>query len=212
MKLAFSLDAMSSSAQKSWRLGVDEQWHVCQFSQDVGAEDYLIDDPDELKKWQGKRLKKTNTGMVVSDKAGLFDFLMRGNFVYPVLQRFSAPTLPSKENLEQCIRHGRAGKAQLLYLNLAGQFSLLDTTNNPIIGNLNIAVRGEIASSSLYVGADVSQIFLDIWYVQFLHAWLEHLKCKRLGIFIPEPHKTKSEDEITADILNWQPQTVIEGR
>jgi len=204
--MAFSLDALSSSAQKAWRLKTNGQWQPCAFAQDICIDDHLVCQKSELQQWQGKRLKHKNNRMIVSQKSGFFDFLMRGVFIYPVLHRFSAPTLPSKEDLTACIHAAIAGKSQLLYLNIAGQFRVFEIYNNPIIGNPDIAVRGEIVSSSDYLGSAVSSENIESLYLQFISAWLEHLQCKRLGIFVPELRKTKSEQEMITDILNWQPQ------
>jgi len=206
MKMAFSLDALSSSAQKAWRLKQDQQWLPCTFAQDVEANDLLITQKNAVKPWQGKRLKQSKQGMVISEKAGFFDFLMRGIFIHPTLHRFSPAPLPSKENIIHCIHTATANKAQLLHLNLAGQFQLLDIAKHNIIANLDIAVRGDIASSSEYLGATVKLESLDTLYLQFLSGWLEHLQKKRLGIFIPELRKTQPEDELMHDILNWQAQ------
>jgi len=206
VNIAFSLDALSSSAQKAWRLNDKDQWTACDFSQDIRTHDKLVHDPKALQQWQNKRLKKTNKGMVVSQKAGFFDFLMQGIFIYPVLHRFSEPTLPNKDDLANCIYTATAGKSQLLFLNLAGQFQRFYTENNPIIGNPNIAVRADIISSPQYLGENVSHAHIDTLYLQFISAWLEHLQCKRLGIFIPELRKTKPEAEIIDEITHWQPQ------
>ncbi|RME83002.1 MAG: hypothetical protein D6771_06360, partial [Zetaproteobacteria bacterium] len=116
--------------------------------------------------------------------------------------------IPDRAQLADCLRALAPGIPWLVYLDLGGVFRGLDTRTEPIIGNLRIAVRGEIASAPAYVGeaaaADALQV--DTLFRQFLAGWVEHLHTGRTGIFIPEPEESPPVQESLRRIQAWRPE------
>jgi hypothetical protein len=100
------------------------------------------------------------------------------------------------------------GSPWLVYLDLGGNFRALDSGTASIIGNLDIAVRGDIASSPDYVGpqAAADARLMAEMHRQFLAGWLEHLKSRRLGVFVPDVEKLKDEASLRQAIDTWQPE------
>jgi hypothetical protein len=161
----------------------------------------------EVEDWIGRRLKRDPELLLVpKEKPGMFDFLMRGTFAHAVPHRLSPAPVPDKAQMVNTIRQASPGTAWLLYLDLAGHFRMLDTAQDRIIGNAGIAVRGEIASGTGYVGkkAASADTIMDQTYCQFLAGWLEHLTTRRLGVFIPDAEKLEPEEAIKQKICDWQ--------
>ncbi|MDX8389675.1 MAG: hypothetical protein R8M38_04200 [Mariprofundaceae bacterium] len=207
MKIAFTIDALATSSEKAWRLCADMQtWRPCTFCEDMANGDANVHNQEQLRSWNGIRLKEDrDTGLVRKTRPGLFDFLMRGVFAHLVLHRFSPAPIPQKEWMLKQLSDLTPGTPWLLFLDTGGNFRTLDTTIDPIIGNIDIAVRGEIASSPAYVGesAVTNENMMDRLYRQFLSGWLEHMTTRRLNRFIPDVEKLKRESDIL-DALNRQ--------
>ncbi len=211
MKIIFSIDALSPAADKAWRLQSDDTWRTCIYAEPLQENDARLSNKQIAEDWAGRRMQKDKErGLVAKDKAGMFDFLMRGTFAHAVLHRLSAAPIPDKAQMIQTTASLEPGTAWLIYLNTAGQFKAMDANNSKIIGNLDIAVRGEIASSADYIGeqAALKEELMNNTYLQFLGGWLEHLKTSNMGIFIPDVEKLKEVSEYTHDIQNWQPESV----
>ncbi len=207
MKLLFSIDALADSGKHCWRRQQNtSQWRSCTFAEPLQREDWRTSDLDEAANWHGKRLKKSSQGLQLLHRPGRFDFLVRGIFAHAVLHRLSAVPLPDKAQMQQQLATHEAGTAWLMYLNLAGQFAMLDTRDTPIIGNLRIAVRGDIASSPQYVGpeAAANTPLVDETYHRFIAGWWEHLQSSRTGIFIPDAKDLKPLADYQQWITNWQ--------
>jgi hypothetical protein len=207
MKFGLSMDALSAAGDEAWRLQADhEHWRPCSFAADLRAGDAMIESPDEAVRLAGLRLKKDRAlGLKPVGRPGLFDFLMRGIFAHPVVHRFSPAPIPDKPQMTATLTGLKPGTAWLLYLDLGGNFRALDSATTHIIGNLDIAVRGEIASSPGYVGTEAvaDARLMDEIYRQFLAGWLEHLKSRRLGVFVPDVEKLKDEPALIRDIESW---------
>ena len=136
----------------------------------------------------------------------MFDFLARGIFAHAVLHRLSAAPVPDRDQMLATIRDMQPGTPWLMYLDVAGHFRALDTLHHRIIGNLDIAVRGEIASSAEFVGpkaADDDKLTGELWR-QFLGGWLEHLNTSKMAVFVPDVEKLKEEAAYLDAIRNWQ--------
>jgi len=214
MNLTFSIDALSPAADKAWRLQSDDTWRVCTYAEALQKGDAHISNKSTAEDWAGRRMQKDKElGLIAKDKAGMFDFLMRGTFAHAVLHRLSAAPIPDKAQMTQTTATLKPGTAWLIYLNTAGQFKAIDANNSKIIGNLDIAVRGEIASSADYIGekASLNEELMQNTYVQFLSGWLEHLKTSNMGIFIPDVEKLKDESEYKDDIQSWQAKSVTDS-
>jgi len=210
MNIIFSIDALSSAADKAWRLQSDDTWRPCTYAEPLQEGDARISKPSCAEDWAGRRMQKDKElGLVAKDKAGMFDFLMRGTFAHAVLHRLSAAPIPEKQQMLQTTAALEPGTAWLIYLNTAGQFKAIDANHSKIIGNLDIAVRGEIASSPDYIGeqACLNTELMNNTYLQFLAGWLEHLNTSNMGIFIPDVEKLKEESEYTHDIQHWQAES-----
>ncbi len=211
MKLAFSIDAVDASGAEAWRLRADgESWRRCVFAEDLKEGDARLTDLEEVSDWAGRRLRRDRArGLVPKDKPGMFDFLMRGIFAHAVVHRFSPPPIPDKSQMLAALRDAKPGVPWLLYLDLAGHFRLLDTSRQKILGNLEIAVRGEIASSPAYVGSQAVEDDrrMQELYRQFLGGWLQHLKSRRLAVFVPAVEETESEEKLRRAIEQWRWET-----
>jgi len=207
MKLCFSIDALSASGAKAWRLLENQSWRECIYGEALKDGDARLTDQQNAQNWSGRRLKKDKQLVLIpQNRAGTFDFLMRGTFAHAVLHRDSSAPIPEKEQMLESIASLQPGTAWLLYLNVAGQFTALDSGNTPIIANLDIAVRGEIASSGDYIGprAARNETMMDELYRQFLAGWLDHLNSSNMNIFVPDAEKLKDETDYIKAIRNWK--------
>ncbi|MDX8407530.1 MAG: hypothetical protein R8L58_04010 [Mariprofundaceae bacterium] len=206
MNICYSIDALSPAGDKAWRLQTDHTWRPCSYAEPLQPDDARITDKSEAEHWIGRRLKKDkDTVLAPRDKAGKFDFLMRGIFAHAVMHRLSSATVPDKARMIDIIKGLTPGTPWLIYLNAEGDFRSLDTDHESIIGNLDIAVRGEIASSEDYVGekAAADDALMDRTWRQFLGGWLEHLSSSNMGIFVPDIEKLKEADDYIAAIEAW---------
>ena len=214
MNICFSLDALSPSGAKAWRLQINQHWRSCTYAEPLQTGDACLTDQQTIQQWLGHRLKTDKElGLIRSKKAGRFDFLMRGIFAHAVLHRRSSAPLPEFEQMVDCVQHCTPGTPWLIYLDPAGHFRALDTENHSILNNLDIAVRGEIASSAGYIGpqaaADTQQ--MQEQYRQFLAGWLEHLTSSNMQIFVPDPEKLKETETYLKEIKAWQPEQPVTG-
>ena len=207
MKLCFSIDALSASGGQAWRLLENENWRQCRYAEPLRPGDARIDEKRVAEQWSGRRLKKDKErGLLPQQKAGRFDFLMRGIFAHAVLHRFSPAPLPDKGQMLSCIAALPPGTPWLVFLNVSGHFDSLDTSKTSIISNLDIAVRGEIASSPDFIGPAASQDekMMNELYHQFLAGWLDHLKSSNMNLFVPDPEKLAPEEQLQKAIREWR--------
>jgi len=210
MNIIFSIDILSAAADKAWRLQSDATWRACNYAEPMQKNDAHITHKNIAEDWAGKRMQKDKEqGFIAKDKAGMFDFLMRGTFAHAVLHRLSTAPIPDKAQMLETTASLAPGTAWLIYLNTAGQFKAIDANSSKIIGNLDIAVRGEIASSGDYIGeqASLNDKLMDTTFLQFLGGWLEHLSTSNMGIFIPDVEKLKEQSEYIQDIQDWKPES-----
>lgn len=207
MKFCFSIDALSPSGRDAWRLLESGNWRNCTYAEPLKDGDARISDKAEAESWINRRLRKDDdTVLAPKEKAGRFDFLMRGIFSHAVLHRLSAAPIPAKAQMQSAVAALEPGTAWLLYLDVAGIFRAVDTGTVSILANLDIAVRGEIASSPDYIGpkAAADEAMMTELYRQFLAGWLDHLRSSNMNLFIPDAEKLKEEAEYTAAIRNWE--------
>lgn len=209
MKVYFSIDALTVSGSQAWRL--QEQngptlWRKCIYAEPLQKNDAQLDKQQAMPWMMMRMVKDKDAVLIPQKKAGVFDFLMRGIFTHAVLHRLSAAPLPDKKQMIQTIKKLHAGTPWLLYLDIAGHFCALDTEKNSIIGNLDICVRGEIASSPEYIGEKAAQkiVMMDELYHQFLAGWLEHLNTSKMSVFIPEPNTLEELGVYVQSIKSWQ--------
>jgi len=203
----YTIDALSAAGDKAWRLQDDETWRPCTYSEALQQHDARITDNDRAEYWVGRRLKKDNeTVLAPQAKAGTFDFFMRGIFAHAVVHHLQDTPLPDSKQMESVIASLTPGTAWLLYLDADGQFQALDSNSEGIIGNLNIAVRGEIASSPDYIGAEATAnaTRMDHTYRQFLGGWLDHLKSSNMNVFVPDIEQLKEESDYITAIRDWR--------
>jgi len=207
MKLCFSIDALSASGAKAWRLQNNQHWRECVYAEPLQDDDARISDKQQAESWMNRRLKKDKeTVLAPQHKAGRFDFLMRGIFAHAVLHRTSSAPIPDKGQMINYFNALKPGTPWLVYLDVAGHFRALDTGKVSIMSNLDIAVRGEIASSEDYIGlkAAANETMMDTLYRQFLAGWLDHLKSSNMNVFVPDPEKLKDGSTYLDEIRNWQ--------
>ena len=209
MKLCYSIDALSPSGSKAWRLQQDGSWRPCTYAEPLQDHDACITDKETAEYWSGQRLKKDRKqGLKPVGKAGRFDFWMRDVFAHAVTHHLAAPATPDLEEMTELIASLPPGRPWLIYLDVHGHFRALDSEHEPIIGNVDIAVRGEIASSADYVGpaAVANAHLIDETYRQFLAGWLEHLNTANTGIFVPDASKLEDTAHYLERITQWQPR------
>ncbi|MBL1351762.1 MAG: hypothetical protein COA61_000260 [Zetaproteobacteria bacterium] len=207
MKLIFSIDALSPAADKAWRLQTNETWRVAEYSEPLKDSDMQVLKPAIAEAWLGRRMKKDDDlGLIAQQKTGIFDFFSRSIYTHAVMHRLSDAPIPDKHQMVEVVASLTVGIAWLLYLNPAGQFTALDSNNAKIIGNLDIAVRGEIASSEHYIGSLASENdeLMEATYRQFLEAWLEHLNTSKMSLFVPDVEKLNEKEDVLAQIQQWQ--------
>jgi len=209
MKLCFTIDALSVSGAQAWRLLENKSWRECVYAEPIQQGDACITDKKQTEYWLNRRLKKDkNTTLTAQQKAGTFDFLMRGIFSHAVLHRRSSAPIPDKKQMLDCFAQLQPGIPWLVYLDVAGIFRALNTAKVSIIANLDIAVRGEIASSEDYIGpkAAANDKMMSNLYRQFLAGWLDHLTSCNMNIFVPDVEKLKAESDTLEAIRNWSPE------
>ncbi|MDX8401090.1 MAG: hypothetical protein R8K47_00515 [Mariprofundaceae bacterium] len=210
MRICYTIDALNARGDKAWRLREDGSWRDCTYAAPIVEGDWFTEDPDEAAAWQGQRLKRARDGRFVrKGRPGVFDFWMRGIFAHAVPHHLDAPAVPEFAQMLDTIRGLEPGRPWLLYLDPEGRFRAIDTSQSPIIGNLDIAVRGEIASGSEWVGPDAvgDETRMDELWRQFLAGWLEHLRTHRLGVFVPDVERLKpSAEDYLAEFRDWRPE------
>jgi len=207
MNICFSIDALSASGAQAWRLLENNNWRECIYAEPLQDGDARITDKKSAEYWLNRRLKKDKeTVLTAQQKAGTFDFLMRGIFSHAVLHRISSAPIPDKEQMLACFAQLEPGTPWLVYLDIAGHFKALDTGKVSIMANLDIAVRGEIASSEDYIGpkAAADEPMMNNLYHQFLAGWLDHLTSSNMNVFVPDLEKLKEEEVYLQTIRGWQ--------
>jgi len=207
MNICFTIDALSASGAQAWRLLENKHWRECIYAEPLQDGDACITDKKSVEYWLNRRLKKDKkTILTVQQKAGRFDFLMRGIFSHAVLHRTSGAPIPDKAQMLACYAQLEPGTPWLVYLDVAGHFHALDTSKVSIMDNLDIAVRGEIASSQDYIGtkAAADEHMMNNLYLQFLAGWLDHLTSSNMNVFVPDIEKLKEEDSYLQGIRSWQ--------
>lgn len=211
MNIFFTIDALSAKGDKAWRLLEDgKRWREAVYAEPFATGDARLDERGLADDWVGRRLLiDKEVGLIPKVKAGTFDFLMRGIFAHAVLHRLSSAPIPDKAQMLETMERLMPGTPWLLYLNPAGQFTAVDSSSTKIIGNLDIAVRGEIASSPDYVGpkAAGNEAMMNPLYLQFLAGWWEHLTTAQMAVFVPDVEKLKEESFYAERIRQWRPES-----
>jgi len=210
MNMVFSMDALEASGKHAWRLQKDMQnWRPCIYAEALIDTDARLTSPEEAEKLNGCRMQRDkDLGLVMRGKPGPFDFLLRGIYTHAVQHRLSEPSVPELSKMLETIAGLTPGTPWLLYLDGDAQFCALDSNSERIIGNLNIAVRGEIASSSAYVGpqAVLDEALMDRTWRQFLGGWLDHLQTGNMAVFVPDVEKLRSADDYLTLIHHIKPE------
>jgi len=211
--LAFSIDALAEAGDRAWRLLADRRhWRKARFGEPLRSEDAMLS-LAEAEPWHGRRLVRDKRfGLAPREKPGRFSFWPRGAFAHAIVHRFQPAPIPARKALQRCIAALAPGTPWLVFLDLGGNYRALDTTKENIIGNLKIAVRGEIASSPGYIGEEAAKNEAAIAQLhrQFLAGWLAHLTTGQTGRFIPEAEQTPEEEALIAQISAWKPEPLPE--
>ncbi len=209
MRLGFSIDALSASGRRAWRLLANgEDWRPARFGEPLARGDALLE-IDRAAAWHGRWLRRDRRhGLAPIGRLGPFAVFVRGAFAHAIVHRFSPAPIPDAAQLTNTIAGLAPGVPWLVHLDLGGAFRALDTRREPIRGNLRIAVRGEIASSEEYVGpkAAADEARMALLHRQFLAGWLEHLQTGRTGLFVPDPEATPPLDALRAALEAWRPE------
>lgn len=207
MNTFFSVDALNTSGSHAWRLLDDEKtWREGVYAEPIREHDARIVDKKIIEGWVGRRLKQDKTYVLAAkSKVGKFDFLMRGIFAHAVSHRLSPAPVPDKQQMIDCIAGHKPGTPWLVYLDIHGDFHAIDTQTTGILGNPDIAVRGEIASGEDYTGKKAARnaVMMNELRLQFLAGWLEHLQSSNISVFIPDVKKLKEESDYIEAIRNW---------
>ena len=207
MNIVFSVGAMPQVGKKAWRLQDDNTWRRCTMGENLKKHDAKLTDKKEISNWINVRLvEDKETGLKVKGKVRLFDFFISGILSYVTVHRFSPAPIPDKNQMINTIAQAEVGTPWLLYIDLAGNFRMLNSEETPIIANPDIAVRGEIASSEAFIGNQAAQNTekMDELYLQFIAGWLTHLQTRRLSVFIPETKDIHSLEDSIEKIQAWR--------
>ncbi len=208
MRLCFTVDALIDSGKEAWRLLEDRrQWRSATFAEDMRRGDALLCDTEALRAMIGRRMTKDRRlGLVARSKAGAFDFLQRGIFTHAVVHRTGSAPLPEKAQMVATIAAMEPGAAQLLYLDLGGLFRSRPATD--LVHNPAIAVRGEVASSSAFIGEDAARNddYTAIVWQQFVAGWWQHLTSRRINCFVPNLEQCPPAEEMLAKIAQFVPE------
>jgi hypothetical protein len=175
LKLCFTIDALSPAGDKAWRLLENNSWRECTYAEPLQDGDAHLTDKATAEFWAGRRLKRNKeTTLKPQEKAGRFDLLIRGIIARAALHRTTSAPIPAKEQMLSCYEQLEPGTPWLVYLNISGHFQALDTSRTSIISNMDIAVRGEIASSENFVGpiAAANEQMMDNLYISPVSGWL----------------------------------------
>jgi len=205
--LCFSIDALSAAGNEAWRLSDDmHHWRTCAFAEDLKGSDVRIYDQDEASGWSGMRLvRDKQLCLKPRAKPGIFNLLMTGIFAHSIVHRLSPPAMPDKDQFVDTVKETEPGRPWLIYLDLSGYFRVLDTSKVSILGNIRIAVRGEITSSPGYIGpkAASDEKLMEEMFLQFLEGWYIHLQSRRAGVFVPDKEKLANKQILRQKILDW---------
>ncbi|MDX8394552.1 MAG: hypothetical protein R8K21_08235 [Mariprofundales bacterium] len=215
---AFSVDALSSSASHAWRF-CGANWRVIKFAENIQCGDELLN-IDQLSIWIGSKMikdkryglrmieKKNNSANKQRCKNNFF-FFTRSIFTHAILHRFDTSPLPSFEDLKQAIAITQVSNIVWLpIVDIDGNFRCLNSGKEAISFNPIIAVRGELCSSTRFIGSRAAKNdnYIQQLYAAFMAGWYEHLCSRKCGIFIPD-NKETSPLEITQEKLaQWQPE------
>jgi len=207
MNIVFSVGAMPQVGKKAWRLQDDNTWRPCTMGESLKEHDAKLTDKEEVRNWINVRLvEDKETGLKVQGKIRFFDFFVSGIVSYVTVHRLSPAPIPDKAQMINVIAKAKVGTPWLLYIDLAGNFRMLNSEETPIIANPDIAVRGEIASSEAFIGEQAAQDAekMDALYLQFIAGWLTHLQTRRLSVFIPEIKDIHSLEDCLKKIEAWK--------
>jgi len=187
MDIIFTIDALIDSGKQAWRLTANPQrWRSASFAENLQADDAQLTDRSTIRDQLGLRMRQDRQfGLVHHDKSGAFDFLQHGIFTHAVVHRTSSAPLPDKAQMCSAIAAMEPGSAQLLYLDLGALFRSRPATD--LVHNIAIAVRGEVASSSPFIGSEAAEnsAYIDGLWQQFTAGWLQHLTSRRINCFVP---------------------------
>jgi len=205
--LCFSIDALSAAGNKAWRLSDDmHHWRTCVFAEDLKDSDARIFDQNEVSGWAGMRLvRDKQLCLKPRGKPGIFNLLMTGIFAHSIVHRLSSPAMPDRDQFVNTMKETEPGCPWLIYIDLSGRFQVLDTSKVSILGNIRIAVRGEITSSPGFIGpkAAHNEKMMEEVFRQFLEGWYIHLQSRRTGIFVPDKEKLADKQILHQKILDW---------
>ncbi len=206
MKVVYTIDALNARGDRAWRLMEDGCWRPCTYAEPIREGDARLD-TEQAEEWAGQRLRRTRDGRFErKGKPGIFDFWMRGVFAHAVPHHLGRPPRPSREQLVETIRSLTPGTPWLVYLDKQARFRALDTGATSILDNLDIAVRGEIASSPEHIGPKAAEdpVRMDELWRQFLAGWIEHLRTRANAVFVPDAEKLKPEADYLAELAQLE--------
>jgi len=208
MDIIFTIDALIDSGKQAWRLTDNSVWRSTSFADDLQADDAMLTNTSTIQERLGLRMRQDpQLGLVPRGKSGLFDFLQRGIFTHAIVHRTSSAPTPDKAQMCATIAAMEPGSAQLLYLDLGGIFRSRPATD--LVHNIAIAVRGEVASSSPFIGSEAADnsAYTDGLWQQFAAGWLQHLTSRRINCFVPNLEQCLPVAESLLKAEQWIPES-----
>ncbi|MDX8413222.1 MAG: hypothetical protein R8J85_03970 [Mariprofundales bacterium] len=207
MNIIFTIDALMDSGKQAWRCTDNSAWRTASFAEHLQANDAMLTETSSIQERLGLRMRQDpQLGLVPCGKSGVFDFLQRGIFTHAIVHRTSSAPLPDQAQMCSTIAAMEPGYAQLLYLDLGGVFRSRPATD--LIHNLAIAVRGEVASSAPFIGAEAAQNsdYTNGLWQQFAAGWLQHLNSRRINCFVPNLEQCLPVEESLLKAEQWIPE------
>lgn len=203
-----SLDALSPSGNKAWRLGKDHQWRKAKFAEPLREEDFATTDPEEALTWLAGRLHKDWRGRLTWQFTPGRATSAPGEItVHAIAHRSDSPPMPQREDLERVVASADPKERRVIALDLEGRFLLRDPAEHPVSGDPALAAHGDSLSGTRFLGPEAAQdeAYLAELYRNFLGAWYQHLRSGRVSVYAGEPPWDLSPEELQERIRAWTP-------
>lgn len=185
-----SIDALSPSGNKAWRLNTEGQWRKAKFAEPLQEEDFATTDPEEAQAWLAGRLHKDWRGNLTWESTPSRATSAPGEItVHAIAHRSDSPPLPQREDLERIVATADPEDRRVIALDLEGRFRLRDPAERPVSGDPALAAHGDSLSGARFLGPEAieDEAYLSELYRNFLGAWYQHLRSGRVSVYAGEP-------------------------
>jgi len=203
-----SIDALSPSGNKAWRLSTQHQWRKAKFAEPLREEDFATADPEEARPWLAGRLHKDWRGNLAWQSTPGRAISAPGEItVHAIAHRSGSPPMPQREELERVVATADPGARRVIALDLQGRFRLQEPGERPVSGDPALAAHGDSLSGARFLGPEATEdeAYLSELYRNFLGAWYQHLRSGRVSVYAGEPPWDLSAAELRERIGAWTP-------